>query len=122
MRHIRLTALTCGALLSASSFASAQTAAAPSDDTAAAPADDTSAAPTNDRAAALANDRAAPESASAHPAAPAAASRLTPPRLIEPVQPVYPDSQRASGRAAHVELILTLDDTGSVSDVSVSAS
>ncbi|HEU4578202.1 MAG TPA: TonB-dependent receptor, partial [Polyangiaceae bacterium] len=63
--------------------------------------------------------------APAEPGAPPAentASRPTPPRLLENVEPAYPESQRASGQSAHVGLTLKLDDAGNVSDVSVTES
>src|SRR5689334_5999249 len=52
------------------------------------------------------------------PASPA----LSPPRLLQAAQPVYPPAQLESAASAVVALVLTLDDTGQVSDVSIVAS
>src|SRR5688572_15508532 len=96
MRHLRLTALACASVLLPSSLALAQDPAP-----------------------------VATESNATSPAEPKdsvdadAESRPTPPRLLERVEPIYPDSQRASGPSAHVGLVLTLDDAGNVTDASV---
>jgi TonB family protein len=103
MRHLRSTTLACASLLLPSSLALAQDTAAPADN-------DPSAAP------------AAQSTESAHADAAASASRPTPPRLLENVEPIYPESQRAGGQAAHVGLTLMVDDTGAVTDASVSES
>jgi len=47
---------------------------------------------------------------------------LTPPKLLQAAQPVYPPSQLQSGASAVVALVLTLDETGQVTDVSVAIS
>jgi TonB family protein len=47
---------------------------------------------------------------------------MTAPRLLESVQPVYPEAQRQSGQAASVGLVLTLDAEGHVTDASVAES
>src|SRR5688572_2151999 len=61
--------------------------------------------------------------AAAQPAAgddaPANAPALVAPKLVENAEPVYPESQRASGETAKVVLSLTLDDQGAVTDASV---
>jgi TonB family protein len=44
---------------------------------------------------------------------------LVPPKLIEGVEPSYPETKRASGEAASVALALTIDRTGQVTDVAV---
>ena len=44
---------------------------------------------------------------------------LVPPKLVQSVEPVYPEAKRASGEAAGVVLTLTIDRTGHVSDVLV---
>jgi TonB family protein len=98
MRHLRLTTLACASLLLPSSLALAQDPAAA----------DPSTAPTT--------ESKDPSNAADAP------NRPTPPRLLERVEPVYPETERASGRAAHVGLTLTLDDTGNVTDASVSES
>ena len=54
--------------------------------------------------------------------APVTTPALTPPKLVKAAQPVYPPSQLASGENASVALVLTLDDTGKVTDVAVTAS
>ena len=41
-----------------------------------------------------------------------ATPRMTPPRLVQAVEPVYPEAQRKDGRAATVGLVLTLDAEG----------
>ncbi len=65
----------------------------------------------------------APQAAFAQPAeAPATAPALTPPKLVKAAQPVYPAAQLESGASATVALVLTLDDTGKVTDVSVATS
>ena len=51
-----------------------------------------------------------------------AREQLTPPRLLQSVEPVYPEAERQSGRAASVGLVLTLDADGMVVDASVSES
>ncbi len=50
---------------------------------------------------------------------PPAAAALTPPRLVKFVEAVYPPAARAAGRAAAVELELSLDDTGKVASARV---
>jgi len=47
---------------------------------------------------------------------------LVPPKLVEPIEPTYPEAKRASGEAASVALTLTIDRTGQVSDVAVAES
>jgi len=47
---------------------------------------------------------------------------LVPPKLVEPIEPTYPESKRASGEAASVALTLTIDRTGQVTDVVVAES
>jgi TonB family protein len=59
-----------------------------------------------------------PSIALGQPNAPETAA-LVPPKLVEPVEPVYPEAKRASGEAASVALALTIDRTGHVSDVAV---
>jgi len=54
--------------------------------------------------------------------APAATPAPTPPKLVKATQPVYPAAQLASGVNASVALVLTLDETGKVTDVSVATS
>ncbi|MES1173505.1 MAG: TonB family protein [Myxococcales bacterium] len=44
---------------------------------------------------------------------------LVPPKLVETVDPVYPEAKRASGEAASVALTLTIDRTGHVTEVAV---
>ncbi len=56
------------------------------------------------------------------PSTDSASPSMTPPRLLHAVEPVYPESERAHGRAASVGLILTLDADGQVIEVSVSES
>lgn len=51
-----------------------------------------------------------------------AAPRMTPPRLVKAVEPIYPESERQSGRAASVLLTLTLDAEGAVTDAVVTES
>jgi len=55
-------------------------------------------------------------------AAPPSEHTLTPPKLTRATQPVYPPSKLASHESATVALVLTLDETGKVTDVSVQAS
>ena len=47
---------------------------------------------------------------------------LVPPKLLENVEPTYPEAKRASGEAASVVLTLTIDRTGAVTDVAVAES
>ncbi len=47
---------------------------------------------------------------------------MTPPRLLQSVEPSYPESERQSGRAASVLLTLTLDTEGRVTDAVVAES
>jgi TonB family protein len=47
---------------------------------------------------------------------------LVPPKLVEPVEPTYPEAKRASGEAAKVLLTLSIDRTGAVTDVGVAES
>ncbi|MEY4550216.1 MAG: hypothetical protein RL685_6411 [Pseudomonadota bacterium] len=96
MRHTRLTALACGALL----WPGLVLAQTPSAEPPATPAVDAN-APT---------DASAP------------AQRPTPPRLIESVEPSYPESQRQSGASAQVGLVLTVDESGNVADASIAQS
>ena len=55
-------------------------------------------------------------------AAPATSPALTPPKLVKAAQPVYPPTKLESGVNANVALVLTLDDTGKVIDVTVATS
>ena len=50
------------------------------------------------------------------------AAALVPPKLIENVEPVYPEAKRQSGEAASVTLTLSIDRTGQVTDVAVAES
>lgn len=56
------------------------------------------------------------------PEAPAATPKLTPPELVENVEPVYPESKKAAHESADVELKLTVDESGAVTDVEVTRS
>jgi TonB family protein len=107
MRHITLTALACGALAYPFGLAHAQapadSAPAPSPPVQSPPA--VSQAPTD-----------------AAPTAPGEAPRMTPPRLLTPAEPVYPEAQRQSRQAASVGLVLTLDVEGHVTDATVNQS
>jgi len=47
---------------------------------------------------------------------------LVPPKLVETVEPTYPEAKRASGEAASVSLTLTIDRKGEVTDVTVAES
>src|SRR3954447_14210313 len=47
------------------------------------------------------------------------APALVPPKLVESVDPTYPEAKRASGEAASVTLTLTIDRTGQVTDATV---
>lgn len=47
---------------------------------------------------------------------------VTPPRLVQTSEPVYPDTKRASGEGASVVLTLVVDATGKVQDASVTTS
>ena len=47
---------------------------------------------------------------------------LVPPKLLEGVEPTYPEAKRASGEAASVTLTLTIDRQGRVTDVAVAES
>jgi len=47
---------------------------------------------------------------------------LAPPKLVQAAEPVYPPAQLQSGASAVVALVLTLDDSGQVTDVSVVSS
>jgi len=98
MRHIKLTAL-AWALSYPAAAAHAQTPAAPST----APTDSSPTEP------------GAPTDSASDSAAP----RMTPPRLVKSVEPVYPESQRQSGQAASVGLALTLDAEGHVTNATV---
>ncbi|HYP78501.1 MAG TPA: TonB family protein [Polyangiaceae bacterium] len=51
-----------------------------------------------------------------------AAAALVPPKLVESVDPTYPEAKRASGEAAKVTLTLTIDREGRVTDVAVAES
>lgn len=53
---------------------------------------------------------------------PTTAPALTPPKLVRAAQPVYPAAKLESGVSASVALVLTLDDTGKVTDITVAAS
>jgi len=110
MRHIQLSALAFGALSSSLSLALAQAPApaAPDKPAAAEPAPASEPAP-------------APEVTPTSEPAPAK-PRLTPPRLLESVEPVYPEAERQSARAASVGLVLTLDAEGHVTDAAVTES
>jgi TonB family protein len=105
MRHITLTALACGALFYRQATALAQT------PDVAQPAESPE-APTVP---------AAPDAPNAAPEATPKPER-TPPRLLQSVEPVYPEAQRQSGQAASVGLVLTLDTEGRVTDAAVSQS
>ncbi len=89
MRHFTFCALACGALAYPYAVAHAQ-------------APDPAGSPE-------------PPAAPSVPEAPA----LTPPQLLQSVEPVYPESERQNGRAASVGLVLTLDAEGQVTDASV---
>lgn len=54
--------------------------------------------------------------------APPSEHSLTPPKLVQAAQPVYPPEKLKSGENASVALVLTLDDTGAVTDVAVAES
>jgi TonB family protein len=60
--------------------------------------------------------------ASAQDATEPASAALSPPKLVQAAQPVYPPAQLQSGTSAVVALVLTLDETGQVTDVSVATS
>ena len=60
--------------------------------------------------------------ASAQDANEPASPALSPPKLVQAAQPVYPPAQLQSGASAVVALVLTLDETGQVTDVSVASS
>jgi TonB family protein len=110
MRHITLTLLSCGALSYPFAFAHAQ---APGE---VAPGE---AAPREALPAENAPAEGAPaEAPSNAPARP----RMTPPRLLESVEPVYPEARRQSRQAASVGLVLTLDAEGHVTDAAVTES
>ncbi len=47
---------------------------------------------------------------------------LVPPKLMENVEPTYPDAKRASGEAASVVLTLSIDRDGQVTDVAIAES
>ena len=51
-----------------------------------------------------------------------AAPALTPPKLVKATQPVYPAEKLESGVNASVALVLTLDETGKVTDATVATS
>ena len=51
-----------------------------------------------------------------------ASAALTPPKLVRATQPVYPPAKLTSGENASVALVLTLDETGRVTDVAVATS
>ena len=53
---------------------------------------------------------------------PSDAAALVPPKLVEGVDPTYPEAKRASGEAASVTLTLSIDRAGQVSDVTVAES
>jgi len=50
------------------------------------------------------------------------APALVPPKLVENVDPTYPEAKRASGETASVALTLTIDRAGQVTDVAVAES
>jgi len=56
------------------------------------------------------------------PAAPVSTPALTPPKLVKAAQPVYPPAKLESGVNASVGLVLTLDDAGKVTEVTVATS
>ena len=66
----------------------------------------------------------APAKSHAQPAPepPAAAPRLAPPELVERAEPEYPESKKTAHESAEVELKLTIDESGAVSDVEVTSS
>jgi TonB family protein len=56
------------------------------------------------------------------PEATPATAALTPPKLVKAAQPEYPKSKLESGESAVVALVLTLDETGQVTDATVAES
>ncbi|HTV22108.1 MAG TPA: TonB family protein [Polyangiaceae bacterium] len=107
MRHITLTALASSALfwtLSSQAQTPAPEAPAPS-------------TPATTSEAAAADDAASATAPTAN-----AAPRMTPPRLLESVEPVYPEAARQSRQTASVGLVLTLDTEGHVVDAAVTES
>jgi TonB family protein len=54
--------------------------------------------------------------------APSAEHKVTPPKLVQSIQPEYPAARLQSAESASVALVLTLDATGHVIDVSVASS
>ena len=50
------------------------------------------------------------------------AAALVPPKLVESVEPTYPETKRQSGEAASVALTLSLDRAGQVTDVAIAES
>jgi TonB family protein len=109
MRHFTLSALTCGALVYRLSLAHAQ---------------QPEPSPAPEATPPAAEAPAAPADPSAPPAAAPGSERprMTPPQLVQAVEPVYPEAQRQSGQAASVGLVLTLDTEGNVTDASVNES
>lgn len=69
--------------------------------------------------AALVLSATVPGPAAADPAKPAAADALTPPKLVTFRDATYPDAAKAARRQADVELELTIDATGAVTDARV---
>lgn len=55
----------------------------------------------------------------AQDAAPSTERSLTPPKILSAAQPVYPPAKLESGENATVGLVLTLDESGNVTDVTV---
>ncbi len=64
----------------------------------------------------------APHAAVAQDVSPPATATLTPPKLTRAAQPVYPPAKLQSGETGSVALVLTLDDSGQVTDVAVATS
>ena len=50
------------------------------------------------------------------------AAALVPPKLLESVEPAYPEAKRTSGEAASVALTLSIDRAGQVTDVAIAES
>jgi TonB family protein len=66
---------------------------------------------------------ALPASVGAQPAAAETSPvEVTPPKLVQATEPVYPESKKSSGEAASVGLLLTIDESGHVSDGTVTES
>lgn len=58
----------------------------------------------------------------AQPDTDATEQKLVAPELVERVEPEYPESETAAGASAHVELRLSIDEQGAVTDVEVTRS